>query len=116
MARCGQTKDAVGAPGNNNRNVRGQFMSGWKDELHRHTAELVKLTPKAADQGPEPLTEDEVANLEARCGESSMPVSLRARVRSRLGRRDMELDRVRRGRVLKLVKRHVDRVAGDGTP
>jgi hypothetical protein len=38
-------------------------MSNWEDEVNRHAAELVKLTIKAADQGPEPLPEDEVAKL-----------------------------------------------------
>ena len=37
-------------------------MSNW-DEINRHTAELVRLTLKAADQGPEPLPEDQVAQL-----------------------------------------------------
>lgn len=38
-------------------------MSNWEDEVNRHAAELVKLTMKAADQGPDPLPEDEVAKL-----------------------------------------------------
>ena len=38
-------------------------MTSWEDEINRHTAELVKLTLKAADQGPEPLPEDELAKL-----------------------------------------------------
>jgi len=38
-------------------------MSNWEDEANRHTAELVKLTMTAANQGPEPLPEDEVARL-----------------------------------------------------
>ncbi len=38
-------------------------MSNWEDEVNRHTAELVRLTIKAADQGPTPLAEDEVARL-----------------------------------------------------
>ena len=38
-------------------------MSDWEDEVNRHTAELVRLTVKAADQGPNPLPEDEVAKL-----------------------------------------------------
>ena len=38
-------------------------MSNWEDDVNRHTAELVRLTLKAADQGPEPLPEEEVANL-----------------------------------------------------
>ena len=38
-------------------------MSHWEDDVNRHTAELVRLTLKAADQGPDPLPEEEVANL-----------------------------------------------------
>jgi hypothetical protein len=37
-------------------------MSNW-DDVNTHTAELVKLTMKAADQGSEPLPEDELAQL-----------------------------------------------------
>jgi hypothetical protein len=38
-------------------------MSKWENDVNRHTAELVRLTLKAADQGPEPLPEDELAKL-----------------------------------------------------
>ena len=38
-------------------------MSSWEDDVNRHAAELAKLTMKAADQGPVPLPEDEVAQL-----------------------------------------------------
>ena len=38
-------------------------MSNREDEVNRHAAELVRLTLKAADQGPEPLPEDELAQL-----------------------------------------------------
>jgi hypothetical protein len=38
-------------------------MSNREDDVNRHTAELVRLTMKAADQGPEALPEDEVATL-----------------------------------------------------
>lgn len=38
-------------------------MSKWEDEANRHAAELVKLTMTAADQGAEPLPEDELARL-----------------------------------------------------
>jgi hypothetical protein len=38
-------------------------MSNWEDDVNRHAAELARLTMKAADQGPEPLPEDEVAKL-----------------------------------------------------
>ena len=38
-------------------------MSDWDDQISRHTTELVNLTLKAADQGPDPLPEDELAKL-----------------------------------------------------
>jgi len=38
-------------------------MDNWDDEVNRHAAELARLTMKAADHGPEPLPEDEVAKL-----------------------------------------------------
>ena len=38
-------------------------MSKWEEEANRHTTELVKLTMKAANQGPEPLPEDELVKL-----------------------------------------------------
>jgi len=38
-------------------------MSGLEDDVNHHAAELARLTMKAADQGPVPLPEDEVANL-----------------------------------------------------
>jgi hypothetical protein len=38
-------------------------MSEREDEVNRHAAELLRLTMKATDQGPEPLPEDEVATL-----------------------------------------------------
>lgn len=106
-------------------------MSNWEDDVNRHTAELVRLTLKAADQGPEPLPEEEVANLgvviaterqlliDAMSGllnedepEAASPgvaefdagflyglAFARALDDARIA-----LDRVRRGRVLKLVK------------
>jgi hypothetical protein len=39
------------------------MMSKWEDEANRHSDELVKLTMKAANQGAEPLPEDELARL-----------------------------------------------------
>jgi hypothetical protein len=42
---------------------RGRFMSDWEDEVNRHAAELVRLTLEAADQVPKSLPEDEVARL-----------------------------------------------------
>ena len=38
-------------------------MSKREDDVHRHTAELVRLTLMAADQGPDALPEDDVAHL-----------------------------------------------------
>lgn len=38
-------------------------MSTWEEAANRHAGELVRLTFKAADQGPEPLPEDELVNL-----------------------------------------------------
>ena len=38
-------------------------MSDWEDEVNRHAAELVRLTLEAADQVPKSLPEDEVARL-----------------------------------------------------
>jgi hypothetical protein len=38
-------------------------MSKWEDEVNHHAEELVRLTMKAADQGPVPLPEDELAKL-----------------------------------------------------
>jgi hypothetical protein len=38
-------------------------MSDWEDEVNRHAAELVRLTLEAADQMPKSLPEDEVARL-----------------------------------------------------
>ena len=38
-------------------------MSHWDDDVNRHASELVRLTLLAADQGPNPLPEDELARL-----------------------------------------------------
>jgi hypothetical protein len=38
-------------------------MSKWEEEVNHHAAELVRLTMTAADQGAEPLPEDELARL-----------------------------------------------------
>lgn len=119
-------------------------MSNWEDEINRHTAELVKLTLKAADQGPEPLPEDEVAKLgvviaterqlliDAMSGlldEDEPEAAASPGVAEfdagflyglafarALDDAKMALDRVRRGRVLKLVTGNDNRVAGDGRP
>ena len=114
-------------------------MSDWEDEVNRHTAELVRLTLKAADQGPDPLPEDEVAQLgmviaterqlliDAMSGlldedepEAASPgvaefdagflyglAFARALDDARIA-----LDRLRRGRLLKLVKGTDARVSG----
>ena len=106
-------------------------MNDWEDEVNRHTAELVRLTVSAADRGPDPLPEDEIAKLgmviaterqlliDAMSGllsedepESASPgvaefdagflyglAFARALEDARL-----ELDRVRRGQLLKLVR------------
>jgi hypothetical protein len=122
----------------------GRFMSNWEDEINRHTAELVKLTLKAADQGPEPLPEDEVAKLgiliaterqlliDAMSGllDEDEPEAAASpgvaefdagflyglAFAGALDDAKMALDRMRRGRVLKLAKGNDNRVAGDGRP
>jgi hypothetical protein len=38
-------------------------MRNLDEDVNRHAAELVRLTMSAADRGPEPLPEDEVAKL-----------------------------------------------------
>ena len=116
-------------------------MSNWEDEINRHTAELVKLTLKAADQGPEPLPEAEVAKLgmviaterqlliDAMSGlldEDEPEAAASPGVAEfdagflyglafarALDDAKMALDRVRRGRVLKMVKGNDNKVAGD---
>ena len=121
--------------------IRGRFMSNWEDEVNRHAAELVKLTLKAADQGPEPLPEDEVAKLgmviaterqlliDAMSGllhEDEPEAAASPGVAEfdagflyglafarALDDAKMALDRVRRGRLLKLVKGNDNRVASD---
>ena len=108
-------------------------MSSWDDDITRHTTELVRLTMTAADQGAKPLPEDELARLgqviaterqlliDAISGllEDEEPEAAaspgvaafdagfvyglafaRALDDARVG-----LDRVRRGRILKLVNR-----------
>jgi len=119
-------------------------MSDWEDKVNRHTAELVKLTLKAADQGPKPLPEDDVAKLgmliatERRLLIDAMSELLYEEepeaaaspgvaafdagfvyglaFAHALDDAKMALDRMRRGRVLKLVKRNDNTVAGDGRP
>jgi len=38
-------------------------MSNWEEKANHHAAELARLTVEAADHGPEPLPEDEAAVL-----------------------------------------------------
>ena len=107
-------------------------MSNWEDDVNRHTAELVRLTIRAADHGPGPLPEDEVARLgtviaterqlliDAMSGllqEDEPEAAASPGVAEfdagflyglafarALDDAKLALDRVRRGRVLKLVK------------
>jgi hypothetical protein len=106
-------------------------MSKWDDEVNHHAAELVRLTLKAADQGPVPLPEDELATLgkviaterqlliDAMSGllEENDPDSASPGVAEfdagflygmafsrAIDDARMELDRVRRHRLLKLAK------------
>ena len=119
-------------------------MSNWENEVNRHTDELVKLTLKAADQGPEPLPEDEVARLgmviaterqllidamsgllhddEPEAAASPGVAEFDAgflyglAFARALDEARIALDRVQRGRVLKLAKGNETRGAGDGRP
>src|SRR5262245_37093007 len=64
----GDTRDTVASvpqPHTETRYSAGRrpSMGNWDDEIQRHTTELVNLTMKAADQGPIPLPEDELATL-----------------------------------------------------
>ena len=119
-------------------------MSRWEDEVNRHAAELARLTMKAADQGPEPLPEDELAKLGAviaterhllvekmswlvqeddpEAAASLGVVEFDAgflyglAFARALDDAKVELDRIRRGRVLRLVKNDGRPAAGAGTP
>jgi hypothetical protein len=119
-------------------------MSKWEDEVNRHTAELVRLTLKAADQGPEPLPEDEVAKLgiviaterqllvDAMSGlldEDDPEAAASPGVAEfdagflyglafagALDDAKVALDRIQRGRVLKLTKGSAKKGAGGGRP
>src|SRR5262245_51413776 len=119
-------------------------MSKWEDDVNRHTAELVKLTLKAADQGHEPLPEDEVAKLgmviaterqlliDAMSGllQDDEPEAAASpgvaefdagflyglAFARALDEARIALDRVNRGRVLKLAKGNDNTGAGDGKP
>lgn len=117
-------------------------MSNWDDEVNRHTAELVRLTMKAANQGPEPLPEDELAKLgmviaterqlliDAMSGllDDDEPEAAASpgvaefdagflyglAFARALDDARIALDRLQRRRVLKLVKGNDNRGAGDG--
>jgi hypothetical protein len=119
-------------------------MSKWEDEANRHTAELVRLTLKAADQGPEPLPEDEVAKLgmliaterqllvDAMSGllDEDEPEAAASpgvaefdagflyglAFAGALDDAKEALDRIRRRRVLKLAKGNVNKGGGGGRP
>ena len=119
-------------------------MSHWEDDVNRHALELVKLTVKAADQGPEPLPEDEVAKLgmviaterqllidamngllieyEPDAAASPGVAEFDAgflyglAFAGALDDAKVALERLRRGRVLKLAKGNKNRVADDGKP
>jgi hypothetical protein len=109
-------------------------MSKWEEDVNRHTAELVRLTMKAADQGPEPMPEDELVNLgkviaterqlliDAMSGllEEDDPEAAASpgvaefdagfmyglAFARALDDAKLALDRIKRGRVLKLVKKN----------
>jgi hypothetical protein len=116
-------------------------MSNWEDEVNHHTAELVRLTMKAADQGPDPLPEDEVARLgmviaterqllidaisglldhdEPEAAASPGVAEFDAgflyglAFAKALDDARIALDRVKRGQILKLVKGNDPGIAGD---
>ena len=116
-------------------------MSNFEDEINRHTAKLVTLTLKAADQGPQPLPEDELAKLgvviaterqllidamSGLLGEDEPEAAGSPGVAefdagfvyglafaSALDDAKTALDRVRRSRVLKLVKGNHNKAAVD---
>lgn len=109
-------------------------MSKWEEDVNRHTAELVRLTMKAADQGPEPMPEDELVKLgkviaterqlliDAMSGllEEDDPEAAASpgvaefdagfmyglAFARALDDAKLALDRIKRGRVLKLVKKN----------
>jgi|KBSMisStaDraftv2_1062788.scaffolds.fasta_scaffold131158_3 hypothetical protein len=118
-------------------------MSKWEDDANRHAAELVKLTLEAADQGPEPLPEDELAKLgKAIAIERQLLVDAMSGLLDEdepeaaaspgvaefdagfvyglafaraLDDAKVALDRIRRGRVLKLATRKATRPGAEGT-
>jgi hypothetical protein len=116
-------------------------MSTWK-EINHHAAELARLTMKAADQGPEPLPEDEVARLgtviaterqllidamgallevdepdaAASPGVAEFDAGFLYGLAFARALEDarIALDQIQRGRLLKLAKGSDSRAAGDG--
>ena len=118
-------------------------MSTWEDEANRHAKELARLTMKAADQGPEPLPEDEVAKLgmviatERQLLIDSMSALLEndepeaaaspgvaefdagflygLAFAQALDEARVALDRLRRRRILKLAKGNDDRAVDEGS-
>jgi hypothetical protein len=117
-------------------------MSEREEQVNRHAAELLRLTLKATEQGPEPLPEDEVARLgrliaierhlliDAMSGllvEDDPEAAASPGVAEfdagfvyglafarAIDDARIALDRVRRGRVLKLVRESGDSSSGDG--
>ena len=115
-------------------------MINWEDKAHRHATELVRLTMKVADAGEEPLPEDEAAQLgkliaiERQLLIDSMTGLLQLdepEAASGAGVAEFDagflyglafahalddariaLDRLRRGRILKLAKGNSVRIAG----
>ena len=113
-------------------NGSGQDMSNSDETVRLHAAELARLTMKAADQGAEPLPEDELADLgrliaiERQLLLDSMGELLRSDEPTEsmgagvaefdagfayglafaraLDDARVEIDRVRRGRILRLAK------------
>ena len=109
-------------------------MSNWEERANQHAAELARLTVEAADHAPEPLPEDDAAVLGAMIaverqllieattglahddepGTSAIPGVAEfdagflyglAFARA-LDEAKLEIDRVRRRRILRLVKGH----------
>jgi hypothetical protein len=117
-------------------------MSDSEDKVNLHAAELLRLTMKAADQRPEPLPEDDVAELgrmiaierqlliDAMSGllaEDEPEAAASPGVAEfdagfvyglafarAIDDARIALDRLRRGRVLKLVRDRRDSSSGDG--
>ena len=118
-------------------------MINWEDKAHHHATELVRLTMKVADAGEEPLPEDEAAQLgkliaiERQLLIDSMtgllqlddPEAASAGVAEfdagflyglafahALDDARIALDRLRRGRILKLAKGNSVSVASEEKP